>query len=410
MLLAAAVAFVVVFLAGEESGKTGLLYVVPVALLSLELGLAGGLASAALALGALALSPGAISVVAGGVAFLTVGAVAGRFGDRMRDAQRRQQRLLSSGLALAHLEVADELPEMLARSALELTGSQGTRVELLTGESAVAGAPRDGVHIPIEVRDASYGSLWVSRSRPLTPEDRASLEILALQTAVAAESRRLLDAERERALIGAELEAARTRLAERAGQLRELIARQEAERHLVAHELHDEAAQMLAAALLNLGALERELGSGPRLGELRSDIHSTLNSLRALAASLRPPALELGLRTALERLAEDALSRGFSEVTVDLDGIDGLSDEADTMVYRVVQEALEAVGPARSASIQGNARHGQIVIDLHGLHSSIDPARLAVLKARLELAGGTLDDGPAGLRAVIPVLPVRAAA
>ena len=165
---------------------------------------------------------------------------------------------------------------------------------------------------------------------------------------------------------------------------------------------------MLAAALLSLGALERDLGGsapGLRLGELRSDIDSTLNSLRSLAASLRPQALQLGLRAALEELAADARARDFGDVSVALDGVDGLSPDAETMVYRVVQEALDAVGSAQSASVQDLAGDGQIVIEIRGARSPVDPGRLAVLRARMELAGGTLVDEPAGLRAVIPVLP-----
>ena len=57
----------------------------------------------------------------------------------------------------------------------------------------------------------------------LHAEDHATLAILALQAAGAAESRRLLESERERAVIRAELQEARGHLAERGGQLREVI-------------------------------------------------------------------------------------------------------------------------------------------------------------------------------------------
>jgi signal transduction histidine kinase len=412
VLLSAAIVFIAVLVVrAVEPGHTDTitaLYAIPIALVALELGLLAGFAVAFAALG---LSLDASGAVVRSIAFVTIGAITGRFGDRMRDAQRRQQLLLSSGLALAHLEVSDELPELLARRALELTGAETARVVLVDGSVATAGpgGSRSGLAIPIESRGESYGTLWVSGGRPLAPEDCASLEILALQTAVAAESRRLLDAERERALIGAELEDARTRLAERAAQLHELITRQEAERHHVAHELHEEAAQTLAATLLSLGAVERELGAA-RFGELRSDIDSTLQSLRSLAASLRPPALDLGLETALERLAEEARAGDFGEVSISLDGIHGLSQEAETMVYRVVQEAFDAVGSARSASVRGDGADGRIVIDVRGARTPIDPARLAVLNARMELAGGTLTGAEAGLRAVIPVHQSRTAA
>jgi signal transduction histidine kinase len=390
ILVTAALLFIGVFLIGEESGKTAVLYAVPVALVSLELGLSWGFAAAAISVAALALSTGAVGVIAGGVALACVGLVAGRFGDRMRDVQRRQQRLLSSGLVLAQLEAGGQLSEVLARRILELTGAQGARVELLSGEVAEAGEyshRAEQARVAIDVRHEQYGSLSVSGVRPLAPEDRVSLQILALQTAVVAESRRLL---------------------ERRAQLRELLNRQEAERHHVAHELHEDAAQMLAAALLSVGALERELdGSqrGPRLGELRVDIDSTLRSLRSLAASLRPPALELGLGAALEQLAEEARGRHLQEVAVSLDGLHDLNPETETMVYRVAQEALDVAGSGRTVLIEGRGADCRIEIVVEGLPMPIDPAQLAVLEARVELAGGTLSYGSGELRAVLPAFP-----
>ena len=50
--------------------------------------------------------------------------------------------------------------------------------------------------IPIEVRDASHGTLTVRRAHPSSGEDVATLKILALQAAVAARLHRLLGADR----------------------------------------------------------------------------------------------------------------------------------------------------------------------------------------------------------------------
>jgi len=261
-------------------------------------------------------------------------------------------------------------------------------------------------HVPIEARGIRYGTLAVSTSRPINAEDRAALTVLALQAAVAAENRRLLEGEWERAVIRAELKDARLHLADRGSQLRELIARQEAERHHVAHELHEQAAQTLAAVLLGLAALERELDSemaAAKLGTLRSDVDSTLRSLRSLAVSLRPPALALGLQAALERLADDARNRGFEEMTVDLQDIDGLNAEVETMAYRVVEEALDVVGVARSVSVRTKAQGRQLVVVVEGVRRSIAREQLAVLRARMELVGGTLSATAAELHAVIPL-------
>ena len=422
VLAAAAGLFAAIFALRQTStdgaDAVELLYVVPISLVALELGLLAGVGAAALALGLVGIwtlsSPAGLDGVGmftRGVAFLAVGSVAGRFADRMRDARDRQHLLLQSGLTLAHLTGANDLPATLAHRARELVTCRGTRVEL-TGrpsvDSGVLGDMRE--HVPIEARGIRYGTMGVSASRPISAEDRAALTVLALQAAVAAENQRLLEGERERAAIRAELQDARLHLADRGHQVHELIARQEAERHYVAHELHEQAAQTLAAVLLGFGALERELGSeiaAPKLDTLRSDVDSTLRSLRSLAVSLRPPALALGLQAALELLADDARSRGFEEMTVDLQGVDRLNEETETMAYRVVEEALHCAGTARSVSVRAEAGGRQLVIVAQGVRRSISREQLAVLRARMELAGGTLSATAAELHAVIPLSPGR---
>jgi signal transduction histidine kinase len=158
--------------------------------------------------------------------------------------------------------------------------------------------------------------------------------------------------------------------------------------------------------LLGLGALERELASGlalPRLDALRFDIGSTLGSLRSLAVKLRPPALELGLQTALEQLADGARHRGFGEMNVAVREADGVSGEVETMVYRVVQETLDAVGAARSVSVGAQRHARELVIEVRGPRRAIAQERLAVLRARMELVGGTMAATDAELLAVIPL-------
>ena len=421
VLVAAAALFIVVFAlchTGPEVGEgIALLYVVPIALVALELGLVAGICASALALGLVGVwaldshtELDAVGFLTRGVAYVAVGVLAGRFSDRMRDAHAREELLLESGLTLAHLDVSDDLPATVAQQAQRLASTDVARVELSSNGTAEADSAGDDdgweERFPIELGGTSYGTLIVLRSRPFMPEDHATLAILALQAAGAAESRRLLESERERAVIRAELQEARGHLAERGGQLREVIQRQEAERHHVAYELREQSAQTLAAVLLGLGALERQLGSGlaePRLGELRSDIGCTLRSLRSLAASMRPP-LELGLRTALEGLA--ARSRdgpAFAELTIALPERRSLNAEVETIIYRVAEEALAAVGGARLLAVRAQADGSELAIDVQGAHRGIQPERLAVLRARIELVGGTLVAHDTALRAVIPL-------
>lgn len=409
-----ALLFVLRQTSADRTDATELLYVVPISLAALELGLLAGVGAATLALGAVGIwtlsshaGLDAVGMFTRGIAFLAVGAVAGRFSDRMRDAHDRQHLLLQSGLKLSQLTDAGELPATVAHHARELVSWRETSVELTGQPPAEHGFVGDiHEHFPIEARGVRYGTLAVSASRPMNPEDRAALTVLALQAAVAAENRRLLEGERERALIRAELQIARLRLTDRGDQVRELLARQEAERDHVAYQLHEQAAQTLAAVLLGLTALERDLDSemaAPKLGTLRSNVDSTLRSLRSLAVSLRPPALALGLRAGLEQLVQDARGRGFQEMTIDLQGVDSLNEETETMAYRVVEEALHAAGAACSVSVRTEAGERQLAIVVQGVRCPVPREQLAVLRARIELAGGTLSATAAELHAVMPL-------
>ena len=104
--------------------------------------------------------------------------------------------------------------------------------------------------------------------------------------------------------------------------------------------------------LLGLDALGRQLGSErgtPRLGPLRSYVDETLESLRKLAVSLRPPVLDgIGLVPALERLAAELPERR-GRVMIDAHGLgDRLPADVETAVYRVVEEAISTFPALRS--------------------------------------------------------------
>lgn len=383
VLAAAALVVVAVFvwrsLAADPKDQIALLYVVPIALVALELGLSAGIAAALIALGLLIIGSdidgrGAITCA---VAFLVLGAIAGRFSDRMQDGQRRYRLLLQSGLTLAQLDADDDLPRTVADHAR-----------------------------------AVMESLRVEPSERLSAEDRVVLAILDRQAAVAAENRKLLESERERAVIEAELRNTQVLLAERGVQLRAVMAHQEAERGQISSELHDDAAQVLAAVLMGLKALELQLGAGGSDGAradweiLRNDIDSTLQLLRALAISLRPPVLRLGLQAALEDLGENS---GADEFEVRLSSARPLDPELETMVYRIVEEVLRALRPPRRIRVTG-AADGTLVIEADGATRELDNDRLRILNARAELVGGTVLTSPTGVRVVIGALAQPAGA
>jgi two-component system sensor histidine kinase UhpB len=135
------------------------------------------------------------------------------------------------------------------------------------------------------------------------------------------------------------------RLAEerRTGDVRALAA-QEAERHRIAQELHDEVGQSLTVVLLGLKQLESQAPSAlvPELAAVRESARAGLDDVRRVARRLRPGVLEdLGLASALAALATDFAEHSGASVRRSFaPGLPALTAEAEVVVYRVAQEAL----------------------------------------------------------------------
>ena len=125
-----------------------------------------------------------------------------------------------------------------------------------------------------------------------------------------------------------------------------MIDEHERERSELAHELHEQVAQALAAVLLGIDSLAP--ADGPenytsRIAAVRDQVAKTLDYCRNLAVALRPPLLDqLGLVPALERLAEQA---GAEQISLDpsLSGAASVGPALRTGVYRSVEEALATV-------------------------------------------------------------------
>ncbi|MFP5285510.1 MAG: sensor histidine kinase, partial [Thermoanaerobaculia bacterium] len=123
---------------------------------------------------------------------------------------------------------------------------------------------------------------------------------------------------------------------------------QEDERRRLARELHDGLGQTLTALTLQLERLQQKLGEGDAR-ELAADAVETarlaLNETRELSRLLRPPVLDdLGLPAALSWLARTLEQRTGLRVELTLDGLEErLDPEVETLVFRLVQEALTNV-------------------------------------------------------------------
>ena len=113
----------------------------------------------------------------------------------------------------------------------------------------------------------------------------------------------------------------------------------------IAQALHDEAAQLLAAAHMALAeaACELPAPARERLRAVESHLDGIEDQLRRLAHELRPRILDdVGLVPALEFLAQGFEKRRAMSVTV-YAAINRLPAVIENTVYRVVQEALTNV-------------------------------------------------------------------
>jgi two-component system sensor histidine kinase UhpB len=179
------------------------------------------------------------------------------------------------------------------------------------------------------------------------------------------------------------------------------LAAQEAERHRIAQELHDEVGQHLTVVLLGLKQLEQGLPPAQRdeLALLRESTREGLDDVRRVARRLRPGVLDdLGLTSALAALTNDFGAHNTATVKrVIAPGLPDLSADAELVVYRVAQEALtNAARHAQASRVELSlVRVGdRVVLEVTDDGRGFEPARggagLRGMAERSRLAGGDL--------------------
>jgi two-component system sensor histidine kinase UhpB len=187
--------------------------------------------------------------------------------------------------------------------------------------------------------------------------------------------------------------------AERRESARRALGAQEDERRRIARELHDEVGQSLTAAVLRIARVQPEVhaSAAEELEDIRNAVRTTLEEVRAIAANLRPEALDdLGLPAALRQLAIEAERAGLVvERSVDLDL--RVTPEREVVVYRIAQEALaNAMRHARAQRVElrfervGAGARLRIADDGVGAHGLQQGGGIRGMRERAVLAGGTL--------------------
>jgi two-component system, NarL family, sensor histidine kinase DevS len=265
-----------------------------------------------------------------------------------------------------------------------------------------------GLYVPLIVRGRPIGIVAVhdklGTDARFSDEDLRLAEIFAARAAVAVD------------------------LSERVARdtVRRVIAAQELERRRLARELHDETGQALTSILLGLKAIraaENDEAAEQAEADLRELVVQALQDVRSLAVELRPSALDdFGLVPALERLAGTFAERtGIRAAVAATLGETRLPPETETVVYRLVQEALTNVVKHAAATEVGillTMRDGGVsaVVEDDGegfaeADVRSDALGLLGMRERLALLGGTLaiESTPGQGTAVIAYLPLTEA-
>ena len=195
---------------------------------------------------------------------------------------------------------------------------------------------------------------------------------------------------------------------------RRLMQAQEAERLRLAHELHDQTGQSLAAVMLDLKSIESQANESgrARLRGLRVQLEAMGKALHRVAHELRPASIdELGLASALSTYVADWSAQFGVEVDFHCRDthIDDLPDDVRTTLYRIVQEALTNVAKhapdASSVSVVLDRSDTTLQLTIEDDGHGFDPSALpepgkrkkgaglghAGMRERLALIGGELE-------------------
>jgi len=265
---------------------------------------------------------------------------------------------------------------------------------------------RAGLWVPLLARGRAIGVLMAFDRRQFDPRfsdgDVRVAESFAGRTAIAVDLSRRVARE----------------------TVQRIVEAQELERRRLSHELHDETGQALTSILLGLKTLEEARGQdefSTAVGQLRELVVATLQDVRRLAVELRPKALDdFGLAPALERLTETFAEQ--TGIAVELESrLPGarLPSEVETVLYRVVQEALTNVvkhARAERVSILLRERDGRVAAVIEDDGRGFSPEAetgeglgLVGMRERVALVDGRLDvESAAGSGTTIVVeVPLR---
>ncbi|MHB1390049.1 MAG: sensor histidine kinase [Thermoleophilia bacterium] len=189
-----------------------------------------------------------------------------------------------------------------------------------------------------------------------------------------------------------------------------VIQAQEEERKRIARELHDETSQSLTGLVIGIRMVEEMPAATPEVRERLANIsdlaHATLNEVHTMAIRLRPSVLDdLGLPAALRSYVKEFSENAGIKVDLQLLAMaERLSPEMETVLYRVVQEALTNVArhsAAANCRVSLQRRDGKIEAEITDDGKGFDSQTVMTsdhggglglhgMKERIELVGGSM--------------------
>ena len=205
--------------------------------------------------------------------------------------------------------------------------------------------------------------------------------------------------------LNSELEVSHERLRALSRRLFEV---QEEERKRLARDLHDDVGQALTALKIQVESIARpgnELTARSRIDEIVDTVQHTLERVRQISLSLRPPQLDdLGLAAALRsHLDRQAILAGLTAHFDAAEAPQDIDPDTETACFRVAQEAINNVlrhAHARNLWLRVFTAGGRLALSVRddGRGFDLEAARrgaaslgLVGMEERIALAGGSLE-------------------
>jgi signal transduction histidine kinase len=365
-----------------------------------------------------------------------------RRGHQLARSVRAMRATLEIGQAVGDETRLDRVLELIAQRSRALVDASGMAIVLVDGAEMVVAAtagdvPRRIVGMRVRADESVAGRVagteraervsLVSHSLRLALRDLGVKVTSALFVPLMFRHRCVgvleafdrvggpeFDAEDERVLLSvatsAAIAVATAQTVER-DRLQRTLRAAEDERRRWARELHDETLQGLAGLRVLLSSARRS--SDPQtlhraIDDATQQIAVEINNLRTLITDLRPAALDqLGLVPALDALHERVtLIHGIEiDAEISLAHEDGrrperLDQELETVIYRVIQEALHNAGRharAKRAQVTVDERERELLVCISDDGGGFDPSEpttgfgLAGMRERVTLVGGQLE-------------------